>query len=375
MSTRVLLVLHTSCAWSRGVLRGFMQEAHPRGWAVLHYHPDADLEWMLQEHHPDVVVLGPTGRPWPPSARSFPSIVINEDLTSEGVASVCLDEAKISELAFQHLRSRGLEHVTTFRYDRWEFGRVRDEAFRAAAARADTDVVPGWVGKEEEPAVIKGWLKDLPKPCGVYVCCDTWGRLVTQYARSANLCIPEDLCLVGVDNDTLECELITPALSSVAVPWWVMGQSVAHLVHQAVSGESIAGKRLVVEPVHVVNRRSSDLLAVSHNEVRAAVVWIQEHADQRITVPMVVAGVGTQRQRLERLFRTHLGRTILHEIRRTHVEAAKQLLATSELPLIDVAKRSGFTNSALLNQAFHREVGLPPGEYRRRARELVDDRD
>jgi LacI family transcriptional regulator len=103
------------------------------------------------------------------------------------------------------------------------------------------------------------------------------------------------------------------------------------------------------------------------------VAWIHEHADRRITVPTVAAAIQAPRQRLERLFRTHLGRTIMQEVRRTHVEAAKELLTTTNLTLPEIASRSGFTNSALLNHAFRREVGLPPGEYRRRVGALVDD--
>jgi LacI family transcriptional regulator len=209
----------------------------------------------------------------------------------------------------------------------------------------------------------------------VFVGCDIWGRIVAQYAEALHLRVPEDLALVGADNDTLECELIQPPLSSVAIPWRVMGDLVADLTEQALSGRSIAGQRVVVQPVNVVARRSTESLAISDRVVRTAVAWIHAHADRRITVPAVAAAVRTPRQRLERLFRAHLGRTIMHEVRRTHVEVAKRLLATTHLPLATIADRSGFTTSALLNQAFHREVGLPPGEYRRRVRAAVDDGD
>jgi LacI family transcriptional regulator len=375
MPARVLLVLHTDSAWSRGVLRGFMRQAHPHGWEVLHYHPHSELPWLLEEHTPDVVVVGATGAAWPKELKERAAIVVNEDRSAEGIASVCLDEQRISTLAFEHLAARGLRHVTSFRFGEWQFGRVRDGAFRDAAARAGAVVVPGWVGGPDDRSSIEQWLRKLPKPCGVYVCCDRWGRVVTQYARSSGQRIPEDLCLVGVDNDTLECELIVPPLSSVAVPWQLMGESVAELVHRSTMGNSIAGQRIVVAPVGVVARRSSDVLAIGDAEVRRAVWWIREHADRRMSVPTVVAAIGSARQRLERLFRAHLGRTIMQEIRRAHVEAAKQLLATTDLPLPEVAHRSGFTTSALLNQAFHREVGLPPGEYRRRTRGVLPDPD
>jgi LacI family transcriptional regulator len=90
-----------------------------------------------------------------------------------------------------------------------------------------------------------------------------------------------------------------------------------------------------------------------------------------LSVPSIASAISATRQRLERRFRRHLGRTVLEEVRRTRVEFARRLLSTTELPLVEIAKRSGFTNAALLSVAFRREVGVPPGAYRRRARSLA----
>jgi LacI family transcriptional regulator len=94
-----------------------------------------------------------------------------------------------------------------------------------------------------------------------------------------------------------------------------------------------------------------------------------------LTVPLIASAISVSRQRLERHFRRHLGRTVVEEIRRTRVEVARRLLSTTQLPLPEIAKRSGFTNSALLSVAFRREVGVPPGAYRRHARGLGDAED
>jgi LacI family transcriptional regulator len=136
------------------------------------------------------------------------------------------------------------------------------------------------------------------------------------------------------------------------------------------SGVSIDGRRVLVEPTDVVSRRSSSPSAIRDPLVAAAVDWIHAHADRRLSVPMVAKAVGATRQRLERRFRQSLGRTILEEVRRAHVEIARKLLATTELRLPEVAKQSGFTNAALLSVAFRREVGASPGAYRRQSRGL-----
>lgn len=382
MGPRVLVVLDTAAAWSRGILRGFADIAHANGWTLLHYHPEAKLEWLLKEFSPAVLVVGPALKSADlPCLKTRPSISLNFDRSGEGVASVCLDEARIGELALRHLWSRGLKKVTTFRFNEDPFAQKREKAFNREAKKAGVRVVEGWwldgaapPRNWETPEAIGQWLLGLPRPCGVFTCCDVWGRVVARYARSAGLRVPEDLSFIGVDNDTLECELISPPLSSIAVPWRTMGENAAELARRALAGRSIAGQRIVVEPLDVVARRSSDTLAVEDTLVKEAVGWIQSHAHRRVTVPMVAAGVKTTRQRLERRFRTLLGRTVMHEVRRTHVEAAKRLLVTTRLTLPAIASQSGFTTAALLNEAFRRETGISPGEYRRRARSVsVDD--
>ena len=219
------------------------------------------------------------------------------------------------------------------------------------------------------------WLSRLRKPCGVFALCDERARMVARYAQAANLRVPEDVALVGVDNDAFECEITSPPLSSVAVPWRSVGEKAARLVQLGLRGTPIAGTRVLVEPLDVVVRRSSDAFAIDDSLVSAAVAWIHGHVEARLTVPMLASAISVSRQRLERHFRRHLGRTVVEEIRRTRVEVARRLLSTTELQLTEVAKRSGFTNSALLSVAFRREVGVPPGAYRRQARGLGDAED
>jgi LacI family transcriptional regulator len=117
---------------------------------------------------------------------------------------------------------------------------------------------------------------------------------------------------------------------------------------------------------------STDVLAIDDVLVAKAVRWIRANSDRRLSVPMVARAVGGGRQRLERRFRRVLDRSVQEEIRRARVEAAKSLLHTTRAPLADVAKRSGFSTAALLSVAFRRELGVSPGLYRRRIRQVLD---
>jgi LacI family transcriptional regulator len=348
--------------------------AHERGWTLLHYHPTADLEWLLREWKPNVAVLPPGyfGQ-LSPEMRKHKLLSVNSDRTTEGIASVCVDEQKIADVACSHLLSKGLKNLATFRFDNSPFAAAREQQFRETAVSSGGKVAQGWWADNavpprdtEDAAGIATWIKSLPKPCGIFACCDSWARVVARYCRVADARIPDEIALIGVDNDTIECELTSPPLSSVAVPWRTLGQETADLVYRELGGMPTAGKRVVVSPLDVVARRSTDVLAVTDPLVVKTVRWICENADRRLTVPHVCGAVGTSRQRLERRFRAVLGRTVMQEIRRAHVEIAKRLLSNTSLDLPKIAQMSGFTNQVLLSVAFRRESGLPPGAYRRR---------
>lgn len=376
---RVLVVLNTNAAWSRGILRGFMAAAQERGWVLLHYHPPVNLDWLTQEWAPNAAVVGPEfDAPMLARLGSYPLVSLPGDVSDQGVASVCLDESKIGALALEHFLERGHRHVSCFRFDDHPFAVARERAFLERAAAAKVQVASGWWVDGAEPPrnhedarAIAAWLRDLPKPCGVFACTDSWGRVVARYARAAGLRIPEDIALVGVDNDPLECELIAPPLSSIMIPWPAVGRKAADLVHQALKGKVIVGKRTVLAPIGVLARRSSDALAIEDDLVATAANWIRANSDRRLTVPTVARALGSSRQRLERRFRSILGRTVQEEIRRAHVERAMRLLQNSDAGMVEIAKKSGFTTAALLSVAFQRELGMPPGAYRRRVKEAL----
>lgn len=340
---------------------------------MLHYLPTADLEGLASQWPLNAAVLGPSvSEPWPLADRRLVSVSVNSDRSSQGIASVCLDEARIAHLALAHLLARGCKSVTTFRFNSAPFAVLREKYFLEAAARAGVSIEKGWwasasaaAATEEHPNAIRRWLSRLRKPCGVFSCCDVWGHMLARYARAANLRVPEDLALIGVDNDAIECEIVAPPLSSVVVPWTDVGEAAARLVVAGLQGKPIFDRRVVIGPMGVISRRSTDASAIQDEVVASAVSWIRQHASKRLTLPMISKAVGVPRQRLVPHFRRALGRTVMQEVRIAHVELAQRLLSTSDAPLPEIAKRSGFSNAGRLGIAFRRELGVSPGAYRR----------
>jgi len=372
---RVLVALTTTGAWSRGILRGFMAVGHEHDWSLLHYHPATNLARVIHEWRPAAALIGPEL-----ASRSLDEfgaarvVSVTVDLSAAGIPSVCVDEDAVAALALDHLLATGIRNVSTFRFDDLPFSIAREHAFVERARAAGARVAPGWGSagmkhsKREDPIALPAWLRELPRPCGIFTCTDGWARTVVRYAGIAGLRIPDDIALVGADNDSLECELISPPLSSVMIPWREMGQTAARLMQKVLLGQSTRVSRAMISPLGVAARRSSDVLAIADPLVAKAVRWIRSNAESRLTVPMVANAVGGGRQRLERRFRAVLARTVQEEIRRAHVEIAKRRLEVSDASMTQVARSSGFTNAALLSVAFQRDVGMPPSVYRRRFR-------
>jgi LacI family transcriptional regulator len=212
-----------------------------------------------------------------------------------------------------------------------------------------------------------GWLQELPKPIGIMACNDLRGRHILDACRQLNLRVPEDVAVVGVDNDELMCELAVPPLSSVAQGSERLGYEAAKLLGRLIRGRCLRPKHIVVPPISIVPRRSSDLIAVDDPLLSAALRFIQNHAAEQIGVPDVVRNAGVSRSTLETRFRTQLARTIHDEIQRVRIETARRLLTATNLSLSKIAERAGYRNSYYMSAVFRRELGVPPSQLRQEA--------
>jgi LacI family transcriptional regulator len=199
-------------------------------------------------------------------------------------------------------------------------------------------------------------------------CYDIRARHVLDACRRVGLAVPDQVAVVGVDNDEFLCNLSDPPLSSVAPDTRRTGYEAAALLDRLMSGrEKSRGQSTFVQPLGVVARRSTDVLALADPDVSAAVRFIREHACDGIAVKDVLDEVPLSRRVLEGRFRKLFGRTPHDEIARVRFERVRRLLRETSLPLAEVAQRSGFRNAEYLATAFRREFAMSPNDYRRTA--------
>lgn len=217
---------------------------------------------------------------------------------------------------------------------------------------------------QQERTWVTKWLNGLPKPVGIMSCNDVRGRQVLEASALGEMSVPDDVAVVGVDDDQLLCELSNPPLSSVVLNTEQGGYQAAELLDALMTRHKQGSRRIDVKPLWVIPRQSTDVLAVDDPEVAVAVRYIRDTFQKRINVKDVVAHVDLSRRALERRFEQALGRSIRAEIERARLIWAKRLLVETTLPVAKIADAAGFGNPSYLSEVFHREVGETPAVYR-----------
>jgi LacI family transcriptional regulator len=363
--------------------KGIHEVCRQRGWmlrqSVAELLTDSTAHWQ-----PDAVIfmLCDPGSLRAEAMEGRVGISAGSDLISQGWTSVVPDDREIGRQGARHLIDRGFRRLAFFGYLRdpadngrpaWAVERARGFAEEARAADVSVTEYGGAedavTGQEQIvnfcPQLLARWLTELQKPVGILSACDRWAQNLAEKCHDLSFRIPEDVAVVGVDDIGVLCDTCNPPLSSVRIPWERMGRLAAEMAGDAIAGQALPPRLVVVPPDGISVRRSSDALAVDNPDVSAALNIILAHADRTLSVADILRQVPITQRRLERHFKKLVGRRMIDEIRRVHVERAKRLLIESDLPMPVIARRSGFLSSPALSIAFRRETGTTPSKFRR----------
>jgi LacI family transcriptional regulator len=230
-------------------------------------------------------------------------------------------------------------------------------------SKQDWQIGRTWIKGFEKPL---NWLKSLPKPVGLMTCDDGVGYDLIEAAREAGIRIPEDVAIVGMDNDEALCNAITPPLSSVEINAEQAGYEAAELLDAMIMGkESMSGRPILARATRVVARQSSDILAIDDPQVAAAVHFIRTQFNSLIQVSDVVNATSLSRRGLEMKFRTILKRSILDEIMRVRIEHISNLLLKSDMSIDQIAASSTFDSTSHMIRSFKKYKGMPPRAFRK----------
>ncbi len=220
---------------------------------------------------------------------------------------------------------------------------------------------------ENEQTVLADWLKSLPKPLGLMTCNDDRGHYVIEACQIAELRVPDDVAVIGVDNDELICDLTAPPLSSIALSHETAGYRAAQLLDSMMAGRKVDRRTTVpLEALRVVVRQSTDVLAIEDPELASAVRFIRLHSNEAIQVSDVVDSVAVSRRVLERRFRRVFKGSVYDEIRRVRVERVARMLLETDLSVSQIALDLAYPSDKHVARCFRKEKGVTPQQYRRK---------
>jgi LacI family transcriptional regulator len=277
--------------------------------------------------------------------------------------SVIADNAAIGRLAAEHFLACGFERFAFVGGDTL-FSRERREGFAACLEEEGFSCET----RGDRP---RGWWQELPTPLAVLAENDGVAVRLVSECLAAGRAVPEDVAVLGVDNDPVACELCDVPLSSIDPAARLIGHLAAELLEKLVEGESPPGHPIRVSPVGVVNRPSTDVFVVDDPDLAAAMQVISRRACEPITVEEVMEHVRVSRRTFEKRFKARFGRTPHDEIRRVQFEQARRLLAETDWSIVQIAQHIGHSDAKRFITLFRETFGDPPGAYRRRLRSGV----
>tara|TARA_R110002049_G_scaffold2750_2_gene21490 strand:- start:284074 stop:285228 length:1155 start_codon:yes stop_codon:yes gene_type:complete len=377
---QVALIIETSTIYGRDLLAGMVRfrRTH-RNWSVFLEQRDlrtAPPAWLSHWKGHGIISRATTKQlAEAVAATGVPLVELTDRGRDLGFTHVWSDDAQIARLAVDHLSERGFKSLgfCGFTSEAWSLRRQNAFVDAASERNATCEVFnSAWHGSsargwEEEKQHLKKWIQGLPKPAGILACNDIRGQNVLEACAEAGLTVPEQVAVIGVDNDEVLCQLCEPPLSSVIPNAELVGYRAAELLSMLMDKKQPPERETLIAPLGIATRQSTDVVAIDDPEIAAALRFIREHACEGISVKDVLANVPVSRSTLERQMRKYLNRSPQQEIRVVQVKHARELLAATDLSMDQIAQHCGFAHPEYMHVVFRRETQMTPGAYRRSA--------
>lgn len=378
---KVSLLIETSREYGRGLLRGIYR------YNSLH------RQWQIEQQAPFYVAGGPVAETQLGRFASRVDGIIMRDrqgslgLLKKGVPlifasylhkeipdtyRIVADDLAIATLAADHLLNRGFRHFAFVGYDTMYWSRRRKDGFAKAvgAAGFGCEVFvqsrgPGRRLWRWEQKALAEWLAALPKPTGLLACNDDRARQVVDACLTAGLSVPEEIAIVGADNDEFVCNLSNPPISSVALNVEEAGFEAARLLDDLMRGGRPQPRDIIPATLGVVTRRSTEVTAIQDPTVAEAVRFIRANGRKPLQVSDVVEAAAVSRRGLYDRFRRALGCSVHEYIKKARVAEIERLLLDTETPVSEIAELLGFPSADHIASYFRSVRGVNPLTLRR----------
>ena len=373
---QIALLVETSLGSGREILRGIAQFARDyANWEIFHAArglEDSVPDW-LKAWDGDGVIARIQNEGMLHSLKKLETPIVDVlGVPVHDLPLVQVDDEEISKQVARHFFERDFVHFGFYGIKGENWSQRRQDALRQAIGSAGSFAhIHSLRGESEGDRnhnfELQQWLVALPKPVAIMVCSDQRGLALLEACRAVGLTVPEQVSVVGVDNDLAFCEVATPNLSSVRGGHMRVGFEAAKLLNLLIDGQSPPDTPVLVPPNEIVVRESSDSRSISDPAVRDAVRFIRERLSEAITNEEIAKAVGISKTRVQVRFRAALGMSIREFVAERRLLRAEKLIVATDLTFADIAERCGFRHHEYLGYVLKKRRGITPRQLRFRA--------
>ena len=371
---KVILLVETSRAFGREFLTGIAKYSKMHGPWLFYREPrglKSDIP-HIAKWEADGIIMRHSPISGHLADLSLPTIMVLHYFNKmPNIPAVVTDGKSIAQLAVQHLMNRGFKYFAFCGFHGLGFSVEREKYFSELVKQKSFECFiykqtsnkkfTTWKNEQHRMA---DWLEKLPKPIGIMACNDDRGQHVLEACKSADIKVPEDVAVIGVDNDSLICDLCEPPLSSIALNTVEAGFRAAELLNNLMNGEPMHGQEILVSPTHIVKRQSTDILAIDDKNVVLSLKYIRENAKEKLPVNDIVKQTSLSRRALENRFRKYLGRSIMSEVRRIRINLITSMLIETDMSINEISSIFNFTDPEHISRYFRTEKGMGLRQFR-----------
>jgi LacI family transcriptional regulator len=381
---KITLLIDLSATPGRNLMRGIARYARIYGpWQLNHIASDfydaspqqADIIKDLADvikNSDGIIMLEPDTADF---ARNFdiPIVIASaiRDTRVSAKPTVLTNSRSIGEMGANYFIQKGFKNLAFCGFRKMLWSEHREKYFTDTAEKAGLKTFTNKLNyplkervKDSNLNRIGQWIRRLPKPVGLMACNDSCGKFVIDSCRRASVSVPDEVAALGVDNDDIICDLTYPSLSSISLNTEKGGFNAAALLDKIMKGFAVDTQVIVIEPVRVQERQSTDIIAADDKVVSEIVNYIKRNSKRLVQVTDIINEFHISRKTLYKKFNENLGTSVYSQIRKIKVEEICRMLVESDKSVKEIALEFGFYNVDHIARFFRREKGLTPTQYR-----------
>ncbi len=380
---KILLLIDYSSEFSRRLLKGLIQYSKEHGPWIFYrlpsyyktlYGKEGIVEWA-KEWQADAIIAR-----WDHEGTNLleklniPVILQNYKARSDHFSNLTGDYFGTGKMAAQFFIKRRYTNFAFYGNKGVVWSRERAEGFRKEIEKVGGNYYcfesENLSGEQWSSTHIKldEWLISLPKPIAMFACDDSFALQVSEICKINNIKIPEEISLLGVDNDELICNLSDPPISSIITDVEYGGYEVGRLIDRFIKGEKKEPFDIIIKPTRFELRKSTEKYDIENEYISTIVNYIEDNFTTEIDIESLTDLVPLSRRNLEMKFKNEMDTSIYQFILSCRIEYFAHLLLTTDRPLFDLALESGFNDCKNISRIFKKFKGCTPLEYKHKVR-------